>query len=162
LASSAVNAARSTRWQLIDKDGKLLSKDSIGSKLSDRLAASEVDSITNASASVARVPQPEASDNQDNISTEQQVFFKQTEDMTAELKPHTEGNRHGYANKFGIVVIPCVYEQVSRFSEGLAAVKTADGWGYIDKQGTLVIKPQYVKAGSFSDGFACVLLKREQ
>ncbi len=63
--------------------------------------------------------------------------------------------------------IPCKYDEVEDFSEGLAAVaiksgeKNSDGsstlkWGFIDRTGTEVIPCQYSKAKSFSDGYAAV------
>jgi hypothetical protein len=45
---------------------------------------------------------------------------------------------------------------VRPFNEGLAAVKTDDGWGFIDTTGKLVIEPQFDNVGSFQDGLAFV------
>jgi hypothetical protein len=47
---------------------------------------------------------------------------------------------------------------VSRFSEGLAAVKTDDGWGFIDTTGKMVIDPQFDNVESFQDGMAFVTI----
>ncbi len=47
------------------------------------------------------------------------------------------------------------YDDVGRFSEGLAAV-LKDKWGYIDKAGKLVINPQFDQAGEFHEGMALV------
>jgi len=45
---------------------------------------------------------------------------------------------------------------VRPFNEGLAAVKTDDGWGFIDTTGKLVIERQFDNVGSFQDGLAFV------
>jgi len=51
---------------------------------------------------------------------------------------------------------------VRAFSEGLAAVKTDDGWGFIDGTGKMIIAPQFDEVGSFQDGLAYVkVLGRE-
>ena len=52
--------------------------------------------------------------------------------------------KYGYMDRSGKIVIPCIYEQASTFSEGLAAVSNnpsdgRDEWGFIDKSGKLVI-----------------------
>jgi hypothetical protein len=47
---------------------------------------------------------------------------------------------------------------VASFSEGLAAVKTDDGWGFIDTAGRTVIVPRFDKVGSFEDGLASVTI----
>jgi hypothetical protein len=53
------------------------------------------------------------------------------------------------------------YDEISYFSEGLAAVKIDGKWGYIDTAGTLVIPAQYKKAQPFSEGLAAVKLDKE-
>ena len=58
--------------------------------------------------------------------------------------------------------VPCMYDEVSSFSEGLAAVELEHHkWGYIDRSGKVVITcgKDYGWASGFSDGLAAVLLK---
>ncbi|MDR1687228.1 MAG: WG repeat-containing protein [Clostridiales bacterium] len=67
-----------------------------------------------------------------------------------------------------IEIVPCIYDYVGNFSEGLASVKTGvvatveigddEGgkYGYIDKRGTVVIPFKYDVAFSFSEGLASV------
>jgi hypothetical protein len=54
------------------------------------------------------------------------------------------------------------FNNLSSFSEGLAAFRDYDGvgykWGYVDLRGEVVIKPQFDNAGFFSDGLAWVLI----
>jgi hypothetical protein len=59
--------------------------------------------------------------------------------------------------------IPCIYQKVKDFSEGLAAVLTINGkWAYIDKEGKEILPPIYDAANSFSSGVATVLLNGQQ
>lgn len=60
-------------------------------------------------------------------------------------------------------VIPCEYDEVWPFSEGLAVVCVGDPydggkWGYIDKTGKEVVPCKYDWVGSFSEGLADVKL----
>jgi len=61
----------------------------------------------------------------------------------------------------GEIVIPLIYDDISSFSEGLAAVGIKDDYGrtkygFINGRGTLVVKPEYTSVGNFSEGFASV------
>ena len=53
-------------------------------------------------------------------------------------------------------VIPCVYDTVDSFSEGLALVGQEGKCGFIDKTGAVVVPLKYDAAGSFSNGLAAV------
>ena len=66
----------------------------------------------------------------------------------------------GFVNKNGVVIIKPQYEEIGDFNDGLAPVRTINGfWGYINKVGKMVIKPQFSKAKSFNDGLAPVRVK---
>lgn len=52
--------------------------------------------------------------------------------------------------------IPCIYEAVGDFSEGLAIVKQNGKYGYIDKNAKLVIPCVYDHAYGFSENYAVV------
>ena len=60
----------------------------------------------------------------------------------------------GFINKSGQLVIPLIYQDARKFSEGLAAVKKNGKWGFINKSGTMVIPAVYDFAGSFSRDLA--------
>ncbi len=71
----------------------------------------------------------------------------------------------GYINKQGIWVIPPQFDEVGKFSNGLARIRidvkwrwlfTANQWGFIDQQGKMVIYPQFDDARDFSEGLAAV------
>lgn len=77
------------------------------------------------------------------------------------------GNRYGYINKKGEVIIEPKFPFAYGFSEGLACVSaelTVDAagvngmpkFGYIDKTGKMIIELQFETAFSFSEGLACV------
>jgi hypothetical protein len=54
-------------------------------------------------------------------------------------KDKTEGALGGFINKKGDLIIPLMYEYVTSFSEGLAAVKKDGKWGFIDGNNKVVI-----------------------
>jgi hypothetical protein len=73
--------------------------------------------------------------------------------------------RYGYVDRFaasdGVLVLPAVYGDAGMFSEGRAAVASAEGgakypdwWGYIDEQGRWIVKPKFTNAGPFHNGKA--------
>lgn len=73
------------------------------------------------------------------------------------------GNKYGYINRTGKVVIPVQYEEANNFSEGLAMVLVEENekgkYGFIDKEGKIVITPQFEKAYyGFKEGMAPIKL----
>ena len=66
------------------------------------------------------------------------------------------GDKWGYINYEGEVVIKPQFDNAEPFSEGLAAVKIGYKWGYVNQGGGVVIKPQFGEAKSFSKGWASV------
>lgn len=54
------------------------------------------------------------------------------------------------------VKIPCQYDYLGAYSNGLIEVCQNDEWGYIDINGNQVIRPVYLYATSFSEGYAFV------
>ena len=69
-----------------------------------------------------------------------------------------EFGKCGFVDKTGKEVIPCKYDEVQSFSEGLACVELNDKSGFIDKSGNVVIPFNYDWAGSFSEGLAEVCI----
>jgi hypothetical protein len=66
------------------------------------------------------------------------------------------GDKYGFVNERGNVVIPLKYDEVESFSGGLAGVKLGDKYGFIDKQDNIVIPLKYDKVERFSGGLAAV------
>jgi hypothetical protein len=60
----------------------------------------------------------------------------------------------GYIDSSGNVIIPYNFDEVSGFSDGLAAVRTGELWGYIDESGKFVIPAKFTYAQAFSYGVA--------
>jgi hypothetical protein len=70
--------------------------------------------------------------------------------------------KFGFIDKSGKIVINPQFDDISQFSDGLAAIankkdKDSDAiWGYIDKEGKIIINPQFKSAGDFKEGKALV------
>jgi len=67
------------------------------------------------------------------------------------------GGKCGVINKKGEYVILPKYDELRKFSEGLAACRIGDKWGFIDKKGNMIIPPQFLSIyEDFKDGLAIV------
>src|ERR1700693_871443 len=77
--------------------------------------------------------------------------------------------KYGFIDESGKLIINPVFEDVSHFSDGMAAVCVGRGcysslgkseaekkWGFIDKTGRFVIAPQFDSADEFKEGLARV------
>lgn len=62
----------------------------------------------------------------------------------------------GFIDSTGKVIISPRFQQISDFSEGLAAVRFEEKWGYIDRTGEFIIKNNFESAYPFADGLARV------
>lgn len=69
-----------------------------------------------------------------------------------------ENGKYGFKEDSRIV-IPAKYDDVHRFTEGLASVKINSKWGYINKNDSIVIPAEYFGAWEFSEGLAKVKVK---
>lgn len=67
----------------------------------------------------------------------------------------------GFIDKTGIEVIPCQFDTITIFSEGLASVKINDKYGFIDKTGKMVIPCKYDITSDFSEGLAKVTINNK-
>ena len=73
--------------------------------------------------------------------------------------------KYGFINTNQDVVIPFKYDDISMFSEGVAAAKDSKTkkWGFIDTKENVIIPFKYHVAGQFSEGLAFVKeIVREQ
>lgn len=65
--------------------------------------------------------------------------------------------KYGFMDKRGCIVIPCLWNDIRDFSEGLACIQDSKNkWGYIDKSGRIVIPCQWDFAWSFRENLARV------
>jgi hypothetical protein len=70
------------------------------------------------------------------------------------------GNKYGFIDHSGKVVIEPLFDLTFHFSEGLAAVQIGGKWGYIDTAGKIVIEPRTLTtAKDFHNGLAYVVTK---
>ncbi len=71
-----------------------------------------------------------------------------------------DDRKYGFVDEAGREVVPCKYDNVGYFSEGLAAVWQGDKMGFIDKTGREVIpcKYEYKEVYDFHGGLAQVSL----
>jgi hypothetical protein len=60
----------------------------------------------------------------------------------------SENKKWGFFNPVTYEFIPPIYEKISQFSEGLAAVKLNNKWGFINKNGETVIQFIYEDIGN--------------
>lgn len=68
-----------------------------------------------------------------------------------------EGDYCGLTDPTGKVVVPCIYNDVTYFQEGLACVESDKRkWGFVDEQGNEVIPCKWEDVGFFSEGLAYV------
>jgi hypothetical protein len=79
-----------------------------------------------------------------------------------DLIPYRNGERWGFANPSGKVVIQPVYDRTWFFTgDGVARVQLNGLFGFIDKTGAVKIKPEFSEAGDFVMGVALVKRKAE-
>ena len=64
------------------------------------------------------------------------------------------GEKAGFIDEKGEIVIEAQFERVRPFSEGAAVVAVADKYGYIKKDGTWLRRPEFDWAFDFEDGYA--------
>lgn len=94
-------------------------------------------------------------------------FQSDPDDFTGELQWHTVGTskdskgQSAAMNKRGEIQFFSTYGEVSRFSQGLSAVKVKNKWGFINEKNEMVIEPYYDEARDFSEGFAAVRLDKK-
>ena len=84
--------------------------------------------------------------------------FAQTNSEVPWLFPTVKGDKYGFINRKGKVVVPPKFRAVTRFSEGLVAVREAGQYGYIDATGTYIIPPIFDYAEPFKKGMAIAYL----
>ena len=73
------------------------------------------------------------------------------------LLPIHENGKWGFVDGAGFSVIPCIYDWVEHFSEGLAECGLSGKSGFINKTGKLVIPFVYDEVESFKNGYSVVL-----
>ncbi|MFN4123009.1 MAG: WG repeat-containing protein [Flavobacteriales bacterium] len=85
------------------------------------------------------------------VINEGDIFF-------AKRTINDKDERWSLVNSEGRIIIVDKYLEISRYSEGYAAVKTDKGWGFIDMNGAEICAPRYDMVRNFSKGMAAVNL----
>ena len=71
-------------------------------------------------------------------------------------QPMKIGDRYGYQDKSGMIVIDPLFDEAGEFKAGLALVKVGGKLGYIDTQGQAVVEPEWDELHPFKDDLARV------
>jgi WG containing repeat len=77
-----------------------------------------------------------------------------------DLWPVKQGDKWGYIDQTGRLIIPFKFDGAYPFAEGLASVDIKEKTGYIDATGKFVIPPRFLAGFPFSGGLALVILRR--
>src|SRR5881394_2007889 len=91
-------------------------------------------------------------------SNQAKSYIEQKPDLSTILLPFMSAvnRKYGFIDHTGKIVIRPMFDEVGRFSEGLAAARVNGKFGYINELGNFVIKPQFTLAEEFSEGLARV------
>ncbi len=156
-AKGLADATKSTTgddgWGYLDRTGKWVipPKFEFATSFQENLApANRSHSCGYIDATGAYVLRPRASPGENDCATV-------SGDFVEGLSRWKFGNKYGFIDHSGKVVIKPRFELTFHFSEGLAAVKIKGKLGYVNKKGKAVIKPRaLVRAGDFHHGLALV------
>lgn len=93
------------------------------------------------------VPPPENADS----------YFKREYNLEEDLTDISKDGKYGLQKwSTGEIIVPCIYDYIDNFSEGLAAVQKDWKYGYINTKGEVVIPLIYDGAEEFCEGLASV------
>ena len=77
--------------------------------------------------------------------------------MEKKLHVIQEGQKYGFADEQGKIVIPCRWKEVDEFRYGMAPIcNDEDRWGYIDTEGNIVIPCEWRDAELSRNGLGLV------
>ena len=84
-------------------------------------------------------------------------FFHNVRNFSEGLASVLIGDKEGFINRAGEIVIEPQFDNALPFLGGLAQVKIGGKYGFINQAGEFVINPQFDRAGlAFSEGLAPV------
>ncbi|MEI3649069.1 MAG: WG repeat-containing protein [Dolichospermum lemmermannii FEM_B0920] len=81
-----------------------------------------------------------------------------SESPITSLHPIKIGDKYGYIDQTGRVVIQPQFDNAGDFSEGMAVIQMGKKYGFFDRKGYLVIPPQFDDAWDFYEGLAIVTI----
>ena len=79
------------------------------------------------------------------------TFFLKAQEI-AERIPFLDGEKYGYADAGGKLVIPAEYDEVSEFVDGAAKVKKNGFYGLIDEDGRIMVSIALESMGEWREG----------
>ncbi len=94
--------------------------------------------------------------NKPKVSRDTKPLIRTDEEITCEYKYEKVGNKYGYNDKNGYLVIDYQFDEAYNFFDGRAKVRIGSKYGYIDKTGDFIVECKYDEADSFSNGVALV------
>lgn len=74
------------------------------------------------------------------------------------LIPYRRGNKWGFSDIFGHILVEPIFDNAYRFCNGLSLIVSNGKRGYIDKTGRILIPAKYDLASNFSEDYALVKL----
>lgn len=93
-----------------------------------------------------------------SVSDKAEFFGVEDETVDGFFGPADDGQRWGFIDPNGTLVIPMRFNRVSHFWEGRARARHNGKWGFIDKTGEFVIPPRFDWVESFGNGVATAVL----
>ena len=73
------------------------------------------------------------------------------------LASFQDGNKYGFKDHAGKIVIPAKFDLAEDFSEGMAVVRLNGRYGYVDRSGKMAIPARFDHAFDFADRHALVI-----
>ena len=87
-------------------------------------------------------------------SSEERAVDEEIEVSWETLSSFPIGDKMGYVDPAGNVIIEPIFDIAGPFTEGLGLVQIDGKWGYIDPNGDFVIEPRFDRADYFYEGMA--------
>ena len=93
---------------------------------------------------------------EDDFAEERSLAALIEGDFAEGLAVYSVGDRKGYVDHAGKVIIPAQYLEAEAFRDSAALVRTASGYGLIEPSGKFLIEPRIERAFWFAEGLAAV------
>lgn len=93
-----------------------------------------------------------------NIDPQKDCIFDDVRSFEDGLAAIKLGDKWGFINNLGNIIVKLEYDDARRFHNGYAPVKKNWKWGFINKKGDIVVPAKYDDVGFFEEGLASVKL----
>ncbi len=84
--------------------------------------------------------------------------YSKNNSATIQLYLIKDGDKYGYINKDGKIIIKPQFEEAKDFKDDFAIIKISGKYGFINQSGIIVINPIYEDLQDFSEGLARIKL----